>query len=59
MTLHEAVVQSMRKDYAPEPEPVTRCPECGHEIYQGDKVFYGHGTDHIFGCEYCLDERLA
>lgn len=30
MTLHEAVARNMRShwDYAPEPEVVTRCPEC-------------------------------
>lgn len=31
MTLQESVAQNMRShwDYAPEPEAVTRCPECG------------------------------
>ena len=61
MTLQEAVARNMRNhwDYAPEPEAVTRCPECGHAIYQGDEVYYGHGTDHIIGCERCTDKRIA
>lgn len=47
MTLQESVAQNMRShwDYAPEPEAVMRCPECGHAIYQGDEVYYHQAKD--------------
>lgn len=40
-------------------EAVGVCPVCGHAVYQGDRIYWGHGTDFAVGCEYCVDELLA
>ena len=42
-----------------EVEPVMYCPECGAAIYDGERVYYGKGTDHIIGCENCIDFHFA
>ena len=40
-------------------QPKFCCPICGHPIYDGDEYYTGHGTDHVAGCEHCLDRHLA
>ena len=40
----------------PEPKVVTRCTECGHDIYEGDEVFkLEKGTY----CELCVTHTVA
>ena len=52
MTLQEAVARNMRNhwDYAPEPEAVTRCPECGQYQGEGDVLYFYTGTGECVGC---------
>ena len=39
--------------------PVGRCAECGAALYDGDRVYYGRGTDHVLGCGQCIDAGFA
>ena len=52
MTLQEAVARNMRShwDYAPEPEAVMRCPECGRYQGEGDVLYFYTGTGECVGC---------
>ena len=61
MTLHEAVARNMRShwDYAPEPEAVTRCPECGHYQGEGDVLYFYTGTGECVGCWRDIEKHSA
>lgn len=61
MTLHEAVAQNMRShwDYAPEPEAVTRCPECGQYQGEGDVLYFYTGTGECVGCWRDVEKHSA
>lgn len=48
-----------RRDPYAEAEPVSYCPECGAPVYDGERIYYGHGTDHVIGCEHCIDTGFA
>ena len=39
--------------------PVRFCPECDRPIYDGDRIYCGNGTDHVIGCEHCIDVQFA
>lgn len=36
-----------------------RCPLCGAPLFDGERVFWGHGTDAVLGCEHCVDTHFA
>ena len=56
--LHYIGISAAFDPYA-EAEPVSYCPECGAPIYDGERIYYGHGTDHVIGCEHCIDTGFA
>ena len=31
----------------------------GAALYDGDRVYYGRGTDHVLGCGQCIDAGFA
>ena len=47
--LHYIGISAAFDPYA-EAEPVSYCPECGAPVYDGERIYYGHGTDHVIGC---------
>ena len=32
-----------------------RCPVCGAALWDGERIYCGHGTDAVLGCEHCVD----
>ena len=56
--LHYIGISAAFDPYA-EAEPVSYCPECGAPVYDGERIYYGHGTDHVIGCEHCIDTGFA
>ncbi len=56
--LHYIGISAAFDPYA-EAEPVSYCPECDAPIYDGERIYYGHGTDHVIGCEHCIDTGFA
>lgn len=38
-----------------EAQPAGRCPECGAPVYDGERLYYAHGTMCVLGCEHCVD----
>lgn len=61
MTLQEAVARNMRShwDYAPEPEAVMRCPECGQYQGEGDVLYFYTGTGECVGCWRDVEKHSA
>ena len=51
--LHYIGISAAFDPYA-EAEPVSYCPECSAPVYDGERIYYGHGTDHVIGCEHCI-----
>ena len=49
MELHYVGISAAFDPYA-QARPVGRCAECGAALYDGDRVYYGRGTDHVLGC---------
>ncbi len=49
MELHYVGISAAFDPYA-QARPVGRCAECGAALYDGDRVYYGRGTDHMLGC---------
>lgn len=45
MELHYVGISAAFDPYA-QARPVGRCAECGAALYDGDRVYYGRGTDH-------------
>lgn len=35
------------------------CPECGALLFDGDRIYTGHNTDVVIGCEHCIDYKFA
>ncbi|MTS16702.1 hypothetical protein [Ruthenibacterium lactatiformans] len=46
MELHYVGISAAFDPYA-QARPVGRCAECGAALYDGDRVYYGRGTDHM------------
>ena len=58
MELHYVGISAAFDPYA-QARPVGRCAECGAALYDGDRVYYGRGTDHVLGCGQCIDAGFA
>ena len=41
--LHYIGISAAFDPYA-EAEPVSYCPECGALVYDGERIYYGHGA---------------
>lgn len=58
MELHYVGISAAFDPYA-QARPVGRCAECGAALYDGDRVYYGRGTDHVLGWRQCIDAGFA